>query len=114
LAGIHAESLANLVINSYILLERIGRSREHGEVTSGKHGLARLQIPPKSSFHFRKKLLADGLVVKQPICIKVKNKSTHGTLLHLPRFYKLHLPKMVILIKKLVQALKVSYASTHT
>ena len=109
MAGIHAESLENLVINSYILLERIGRSREHGEVTPGKHGLSRLQISPKSSFYFRKKLLTDGLIVKQPIAMKVGNKSIHGTLLHLPRFYNLKLPKLMVMMKKLVQVLKVSY-----
>ena len=47
------------------MLERIGRSRELGEVTQGKHGLSRLNIQPKSAFYFRKKLLADGLLMKQ-------------------------------------------------
>lgn len=65
LAGARTGVLETLVLNSYIMLERIGRSREHGEVTQGKHGLSRLNIVPKSAFYFRKKLLADGLIVKQ-------------------------------------------------
>lgn len=66
LAGVaKAALLESLAINSYIVLERIGRSREHGEATQGKFGLSRLKIPPKSAFYFRKSLLADGLIVKQ-------------------------------------------------
>lgn len=57
--------LDTLVLNSYIMLERIGRSREHGETTQGKFGLSRLNIVPKSAFYFRKRLLANGLIVKQ-------------------------------------------------
>lgn len=76
LAGVRAEDLETLVINSYVMLERIGRSREHGESTQGKHGLSRLNIPPKSAFYFRKRLLANGILVKQVntlnIYIKVK------------------------------------------
>ena len=61
----HSVDLDSLVINSYIVLERIGRSREQGEATQGKFGLSRLNIPPKSAFYFRKRLLADGLIIKQ-------------------------------------------------
>lgn len=61
----HGVDLESLAINSYIVLERIGRSREHGEATQGKFGLSRLNIPPKSAFYFRKRLLADGLILKQ-------------------------------------------------
>jgi hypothetical protein len=65
LAGVQTGVLETLAINSYIMLERIGRSREHGDVTQGRHGLSRLNIQPKSAFYFRKRLLADGLIVKQ-------------------------------------------------
>ena len=108
MAGIHAESLGSLVINSYMVLERIGRSREHGEVTQGKQGLSRLNIPCKSAFYFRKRLLADGLIVKQPMSMKVSNRMTLGTLLHLPRFYSLKQSKLIVMMKKLVQVLKAS------
>ncbi len=68
LAGVQTGVLETLAINSYIMLERIGRSREHGDVTQGRHGLSRLNIQPKSAFYFRKRLLADGLIVKQVTC----------------------------------------------
>jgi hypothetical protein len=67
LAGVQTGVLETLSINSYIMLERIGRSREHGDVTQGRYGLSRLNIQPKSAFYFRKTLLADGLIVKQVI-----------------------------------------------
>ena len=74
LAGVQTDVLETLVINSYIMLERIGRARELGEVTQGRHGLSRLNIQPKSAFYFRKRLLADGLIVKQVIfCFLEKN-----------------------------------------
>lgn len=65
LAGDLCDNLENLVLNSYIVLERIGRSRELGEVTQGKIGLSRLNIPPKSAFYFRKCLLNEKLIMKQ-------------------------------------------------
>ncbi|KAK4017313.1 hypothetical protein OUZ56_032260 [Daphnia magna] len=88
------------------MLERIGRSRGHGDVTQGRYGLSRLNIPPKSAFYFRKRLLADGLIVKQPISMRVSNRNVLGTLLHLSRFYSLRLPKLLYLIKHLMQILK--------
>ena len=57
----------NLGLTSYVILERIGRSRDHGEVTQGKFGLSRLNIPPKSAFYFRKRLLEDKIITKQVI-----------------------------------------------
>ncbi|XP_045025411.1 general transcription factor 3C polypeptide 1 isoform X2 [Daphnia magna] len=106
LAGVQTGVLETLAINSYIMLERIGRSREHGDVTQGRYGLSRLNIPPKSAFYFRKRLLADGLIVKQPISMRVSNRNVLGTLLHLSRFYSLRLPKLLYLIKRLIQILK--------
>lgn len=57
----------NLGLTSYVILERIGRSRDHGEVNQGKFGLSRLNIPPKSAFYFRKRLLEDKIITKQVI-----------------------------------------------
>lgn len=74
LAGVHTNVLETLAINSFIMLERIGRAREHGEVTQGKHGLSRLNIPPKSSFYFRKGLLAHGLIAKQVCLLDIWSK----------------------------------------
>ena len=65
LGGGRCDNLENLVLTSYIVLERIGRARDLGEVTQGKHGLSRLNIPPKSAFYFRKRLLADHFIMKQ-------------------------------------------------
>lgn len=73
LGGGRCDTLKDLALTSYIVLERIGRARELGEVTQGKHGLSRLNIPPKSAFYFRKCLLADRFIVKQ---VKLNSKPT--------------------------------------
>ena len=65
LAGERCDLLESFSLTSYIVLERIGRARDLGEVTQGKHGLSRLNIPPKSAFYFRKCLLADRFIIKQ-------------------------------------------------
>lgn len=83
------------------------RSRDLGEVTQGKHGLSRLNIAPKSAFYYRKRLLEDRFLVKQPISMRINNRNVLGTLLHLPRFHSPRLPKLLVLIKRIVEILKV-------
>ncbi len=39
--------------------------------------------------------------------MRIQNRNVLGTLLHLDRFYSLKLPKILILIKRLIQILKV-------
>ena len=106
LGGDRSDIVDGLVITSYIVLERIGRSRDLGEVTQGKHGLSRLNIPPKSAFYYRKRLLEDRFIIKQPISMRINNRNVLGTLLHLPRFYNQRLPKLLVLIKRIVEILK--------
>lgn len=76
-------------------------------MTQGKHGLSRLNIAPKSAFYYRKRLLEDRFLVKQPISMRINNRNVLGTLLHLPRFHSPRLPKLLVLIKRIVEILKV-------
>lgn len=44
LGGDRCDIIDSLVITSYVYLERIGRSRDLGEVTQGKHGKTRAHL----------------------------------------------------------------------
>jgi general transcription factor 3C polypeptide 1 len=54
-----------LTAMQYCILERVGRSREHGEVTQGKMSLQFMKENPKTLFYHRKNLLKHGLIKKQ-------------------------------------------------
>lgn len=45
--------------------------------------------------------------------MRVSDRNVLGTLLHLPRFYNQKLPKLLVLIKRLVQVLKVHFKLHH-
>lgn len=49
----------------WCILERIGRSRELGEVTQGKRSLQFMKENPKTLFYHRKDLIKKGLLRKQ-------------------------------------------------
>lgn len=55
----------------YCVLERIGRSRYHGEVTQGKVSLFVLGEDPKTIFYLRKHLHKNRLITKQVTHIKI-------------------------------------------
>ena len=109
LAGIDAEALASLSIISYTVLERIGRSREYGEVTAGRHGLQRLNMEAKALFRFRQELLTKKVAVQQAMSMVVSGKSHNCYLLHIPRFYSLKPTKTVNIMTKMFEMLKVSF-----
>ncbi|KAK0180773.1 hypothetical protein PV327_003123 [Microctonus hyperodae] len=90
----------------YCLLERVGRSRYHGEVTQGKHSLNMLNLDPKTLFYHRKLLLKHKLITKQMHYQKSLGHGSSGSLLHLPRFYVERKPKMIYLAEKIIELLK--------
>ncbi|KAF7988582.1 hypothetical protein HCN44_001155 [Aphidius gifuensis] len=96
----------DLNIKQYCFLERIGRSRYHGEVTQGKRSLVILGEEPKTLFYHRKVLTKYKLITKQLHHQKSSTHSTPGSLLHLIRFYVERKPKMIYLAEKIVDILK--------
>ncbi|XP_057333470.1 general transcription factor 3C polypeptide 1 [Microplitis mediator] len=90
----------------YCFLERVGRSRYHGEVTQGKHSLSILNEDPKSLFYYRKLLLKHKLITKQVHYQKTLGHGSASSLLHLPRFYVERKPKMVYLAERIIDILK--------
>lgn len=64
--------LTELGILQYCVLERIGRSRYHGELTQGKLGLQLISEDPKLLFYYRKHLFKQKLITKQ-VCYSAPN-----------------------------------------
>ncbi|XP_046395465.1 general transcription factor 3C polypeptide 1 isoform X2 [Ischnura elegans] len=95
-----------LTLAHYCVLERIGRSRYHGEITIGRTSLQQIGIDPKTLFYLRKFLLNHKLITKQIFHIKSGGQNSSGSLLHLARFYVLRRPKVLVLTKKVVEILK--------
>lgn len=116
LAGVNSStSLESLSTESYIMLERIGRSREHGEVTIGKHALNyQLGLTPQSALSFCLDLLNSGLITQQAMLMKVNTRTLIGELLHLPRFFFCKEQNLLQLMRQLIQVLKVHSNNTQT
>ncbi|XP_014483912.1 PREDICTED: general transcription factor 3C polypeptide 1 [Dinoponera quadriceps] len=95
-----------LTLMSYCFLERVGRSRYHGEVTQGKLSLAALNEAPKSLFYHRKFLLSHKLITKQVHHQKSAGHCGNGSLLHLPRFYVERKPKVTYLAEQVLEILR--------
>ncbi|XP_054016236.1 general transcription factor 3C polypeptide 1 isoform X1 [Hylaeus anthracinus] len=102
------EVLPTLELNAiqYCFLERVGRSRYHGEVTQGKLSLNALKEDPKSLFYHRKLLLRHRLITKQVHHQKSGCHSCTGSLLHLPRFFVERKPKVIFLAEEIIKILK--------
>lgn len=90
----------------YCFLERVGRSRYHGEVTQGKLSLAALKKDPKRLFYYRKFLLRHKLITKQVHHQKSSGHCSNGSLLHLPRFYVERKPKVTYLAERVLEILR--------
>ncbi|XP_066593076.1 general transcription factor 3C polypeptide 1 [Prorops nasuta] len=90
----------------YCFLERVGRSRYHGEVTQGKLSLSLLKEDPKSLFYHRKYLLKHKLITKQIHHQKSAGHCCSGSLLHLPRFFVERKPKIIFLAEQVITILK--------
>ncbi|XP_071452736.1 general transcription factor 3C polypeptide 1 isoform X2 [Hetaerina americana] len=106
LLGDNVDPTSELTLAHYCLLERIGRSRYHGEVTIGRTSLQQVGIDPKTLFYLRKFLLNHKLITKQIFHLKNYGQNSSGSLLHLTKFYILRRPKVLVLTQKVVEILK--------
>ncbi|XP_076248237.1 general transcription factor 3C polypeptide 1 isoform X2 [Calliopsis andreniformis] len=106
LMGDEVSPTLELNVTQYCFLERVGRSRYHGEVTQGKLSLNALKEDPKSLFYHRKLLLRHKLITKQIHHQKSGDHSCNGSLLHLPRFFVERKPKAIFLAEEVVKILK--------
>ncbi|XP_014614359.1 PREDICTED: general transcription factor 3C polypeptide 1 [Polistes canadensis] len=106
LMGDKASSILKLSTMHYCFLERVGRSRYHGEVTQGKISLSLLREDPRTLFYHRKFLLRHKLITKQTHHQKTGGHSCTGSLLHLPRFFVERKPKMMFLAEQVIEILK--------
>ena len=104
--GDEVSPILELNVTQYCFLERVGRSRYHGEVTQGKLSLSALKEDPKSLFYHRKFLLRYKLITKQIHHQKSGSNSSNGSLLHLPRFFVERKPKIIFLAEEVIKILK--------
>lgn len=95
-----------LTAMQYCVLERIGRSRYHGEVTQGKVSLQVIGEDPKTIFYLRKHLHKHRLITKQMFHQKLGTQNCSGLLLHLPRFFMERKPKALVITERVVSYLK--------
>lgn len=106
LLGTEINPHLKLNIIQYCMLERIGRSRYHGEVTQGKTGLMIFGESSKTLYYYRKLLLEKNLITKQVHYEKNhKGQTTVGSLLHLKRFYVERQSKIQIILQKMSELL---------
>ncbi|XP_078042663.1 general transcription factor 3C polypeptide 1 [Augochlora pura] len=106
LMGEEVTPLIGLSVIQYCFLERVGRSRYHGEVTQGKLSLSALKEDPKSLFYHRKLLLRHKLITKQIHHQKSGGHSCNGSLLHLTRFFVERKPKAIFLAEEVIKILQ--------
>ncbi|XP_067134932.1 general transcription factor 3C polypeptide 1 [Centruroides vittatus] len=106
LLGTEVNPHLKLNIIQYCMIERIGRSRYHGEVTQGKNGLTVLGECSKTLYYYRKMLLEKHLITKQVHYERnCKGQTTVGSLLHLKRFYVERKSKIQIILQKMSELL---------
>ncbi|XP_076652647.1 general transcription factor 3C polypeptide 1 [Halictus rubicundus] len=106
LMGDDVTPLIDLNVIQYCFLERVGRSRYHGEVTQGKLSLSALREDPKSLFYHRKLLLRHKLITKQIHHQKSGGHCCNGSLLHLTRFFVERKPKAIFLAEEVIKILQ--------
>lgn len=89
----------------YCILERIGRSRDQGEVTQGKMPLV---SDGKKVYHNRKILVNHSLITHQNFCLKSLSlqQTISGGLVHLSRFYNKRKTKQVVIMERIANLLK--------
>lgn len=106
LVGNTVSPTLELTLMHYCFLERVGRSRYHGEVTQGKLSLTALNLDPKKLFYHRKSLLQHKLITKQVHYQKSGTYCGSGSLVHLPRFYVEQKSKLMYLAEQVIEILK--------
>jgi general transcription factor 3C polypeptide 1 len=118
LMGNNVSSILQLPLSHYCLLERIGRSRNIGEITIKK--CTNIKEDAKALFYIRKGLQEHGLIRKQIYYqgnsgIHYNGQST-GTLVHLTRFFNTRKPKVIMWAEHLINYLKSkeNYAAEYT
>ena len=92
----------------WAILERIGRSRQHGEITVGGESLVKyFQLSPRDLFYYRKLMLKNGLITKQSIIIRSNTGQIQkGLLFHLPHYFEEWRPKSQQTLYELIKYLK--------
>lgn len=83
--GLEVE-LSNSIM--YCVLERIGRSRHYGELSSGPNSLNTILKDNQALHYLRSYLIKNRLICKQQLLFKANSKSSLNYLMHLPRFFK--------------------------
>lgn len=89
----------------YCLLERIGRSRYFGEMTSGKCSINEYVKDSKLLHYHRNILIKYKLATRQTFQRKQNNKVFCGALLHLPRFFNIIKDTSMVMVEKLFEYL---------
>ncbi|XP_044265440.1 uncharacterized protein LOC123011855 isoform X2 [Tribolium madens] len=100
-----ADPNIDLLDLEYCILEKIGRSRDQGEITQSKIPLIN---DSKKAYHKRKILLNYSLIVQQNFNMKSQssNQNISGGLVHLKRFYSRRETKPIVLMKRIANILR--------
>ncbi|KAL1457593.1 hypothetical protein WDU94_007806 [Cyamophila willieti] len=97
-------------LQSYCILERIGRHRGNGCIDISRESL---KIAPKDIFYRRKELLAYKLITKQSLCKHKKKGIMRINLYYLPRFHVEQKSKINSFMEKILNALKASSLTNY-
>jgi hypothetical protein len=89
----------------YCMLEKIGRSRDQGEITQGRMSLVN---DNKKVYHHRKVLTQHFLIVHQNFCLKslALQQNISGGLVHLSRFYNKRKTKHIVIMERIANLLR--------
>nr|XP_022298203.1 general transcription factor 3C polypeptide 1-like [Crassostrea virginica] len=99
--------LYNMSDLNYCILERIGRSRQAGEMSIGDNSLQVFNIIPKSMFYLTLRLIKLGAIRKQSLTVyNKKGQNSLRRLFHLTRFYQQYQSKYNILTNIVVNYLE--------
>ncbi|XP_028307045.1 general transcription factor 3C polypeptide 1 [Gouania willdenowi] len=87
--------------DSYCILEKVGRSRWHGEIQGDLHGSS-FKVDPRKFHYLRKSLVRHKLITMQRHCRQRKfGHEQYSLLLLLKRFHNNRLTKSVLLIENI-------------
>uniref|UniRef100_A0A8D8SPL0 General transcription factor 3C polypeptide 1 n=1 Tax=Cacopsylla melanoneura TaxID=428564 RepID=A0A8D8SPL0_9HEMI len=98
-------------LQSYCILERIGRCRANGCIDISKECI---KVAPKDIFYRRKELLQFKLITKQSLCKHKKKGIMRMNLYYLPRFHVEQKSKVNSFMEKILSALKASSSKNYT
>jgi hypothetical protein len=100
-----ADPNIDLLDLEYCMLEKIGRSRDQGEITQGRMSLVN---DNKKVYHHRKVLTQHFLIVHQNFCLKslALQQNISGGLVHLSRFYNKRKTKHIVIMERIANLLR--------